>query len=180
MKVMTTRLSSFPAWIYPWLEWSFYDNDDKESIRFGSNCHLQSRESCQRAKEKFTLSINLWIYVLCLNNNCSYPSRGSIYRHKNLKMPTWHVHFDRIQSVRHVQTRLYLGWIPRDFKTFSVNPQMSFWRENHKNDYKGKFLDLDDFTLCMIFVFSSKWPFGWNHQNRQILRILWFSLKNWN
>ena len=35
VKVMTTRVSSFPAWIYPWLEWSFYDNDDKESIRSG-------------------------------------------------------------------------------------------------------------------------------------------------
>lgn len=37
VKVMTTRVSSFPAWIYPWLEWSFYDNDDKESIRSGSD-----------------------------------------------------------------------------------------------------------------------------------------------
>ena len=37
VQVMTTRLSSFPAWIYPWLEWSFYDNDDKESIRSGSD-----------------------------------------------------------------------------------------------------------------------------------------------
>ena len=53
-KVMTTRVSSFPAWIYPWLEWSFYDNDDKDSIRPGFDffrLRLPSvhGESCHRA-----------------------------------------------------------------------------------------------------------------------------------
>ena len=34
ISIITTRCSSIPAWIHPWLEWTFYDRDRVISVCF--------------------------------------------------------------------------------------------------------------------------------------------------
>ena len=45
----------------------------------------------------------------------------------------------------------WVGWIPRNFKTFIFEPKLSFLRKYQKNDNLGAFPDFYEFSLYMIF-----------------------------
>ena len=47
---------------------------------------------------------------------------------------------------------MILGWIPRNFKTLILKPELPFLRDNHKIDNRSEFAEFYEFALFMNFA----------------------------